>query len=279
MKMLGRAMRAIWNGLDAYLTMFFAIAVATASFLGVANSPVVAASTLAIFFLIAINILRNRGFENDHHQSIRRIEENLDQLVASRVKNSAFDTQDEAYAYLIEYLKEHPVKGIKATLIQYSGSTSLRVMRQLLKSGADVTLFVLHEDTATAIGSQEQAERITQRLKTFEGDLGDDFHPDRLHICKYRPPASLSAVSIDGVLLFIGWYTYDPVNRARHKSNWPHDTVEISGHDIAGYLAWKNTPEYDSLMKTFHHIVQRYMDELALPAGEGATASLVVRIE
>ena len=76
-----------------------------------------------------------------------------------------------------------------------------------------------------------------------------------------------------------GWYTYDPVDWMRPRPSWPDDTVEISGHDIGGYLAWKNTPEYDNLMKTFTHIVQRYEHELKRPASEGAAPRLVEKVE
>ena len=53
----------------------------------------IAASTLAIFFLIAINILRNRRFEESHHQSIEAIKQDVKRWSTSRYDNLSFDTR------------------------------------------------------------------------------------------------------------------------------------------------------------------------------------------
>ncbi len=170
-------------------------------------------------------------------------------LANRRIRFKVFGNQEEAYHHLFHMVQRYGAK--EASLFQYSGQTSLSLLRMLLRVGAEVTVFLQHENRAASIGSQFQAERIRRTMRDLWSDLGSDLsEPDKLKLYKYDPPSSMSALKIDHRVICMGWYTYEYKGRREHPS-FSNDTVEVSGHDRAAVVLWKETEEFQVLDETF----------------------------
>jgi hypothetical protein len=160
----------------------------------------------------------------------------------------SFEHQEDAYHFLISMISRYGAH--EAVFIQYSCQTSMPVLRKLLRVGAEVTLFIQHEDTAAKIGSQFQADRIIRTTRTLRTDLGNSLpEPDKLNIYKYRPPCSMSAIKIDNRILYMGWYTYE-LKEPAGQDDYPNDTIEFSGHDRAAVVVWKGLANSPTLNTT-----------------------------
>jgi hypothetical protein len=170
-----------------------------------------------------------------------------------------FEYQEDAYHSLIGMMIQR--YGAKeAVLLQYSCHTCLPVLRMLLRKGAKVTVFIQHEDTAAAIGSQLQADLIRDTTNNLRSNLGNTLvEPDKLKIYKYRVPSSMSAIKIDNRILCMGWYTYEQKKRLDDKT-YPDDTIDISGHDRAAVVVYKGTNEFQVLDKMFSLLEKNYRE-------------------
>jgi hypothetical protein len=156
-----------------------------------------------------------------------------------RAHIQTFEEQEDAYDFLIDMIRKYGAK--KATLLQYSCTTSLSTLRRILRVGAEVTLFIQHEDTAAKIGSQLQANRIISTVRNLRSNLGDALSdPEKLKVFKYRPPCSMSAIKIDNRILYIGYYTYES-KEATNQESYPSDTIDLSGHDRAAIVTWQDS--------------------------------------
>ena len=182
--------------------------------------------------------------------------------------SKSFEHQEEAYDFLISMIRRYGAK--EAVFIQYSCNTSMPVLRRLLRAGAEVTVFIQHEETATKIGSQFQADRIISAARNLRSNLGDSLlDPQKLKVYKYRPPCSMSAIKIDNRVLYMGWYTYE-LKEPSGEGDHPDDIIDFSGHDRAAIVAWQradnsqasNTLEevndFQALAKTFNMLEQNY---------------------
>jgi hypothetical protein len=74
----------------------------------------------------------------------------------------------------------------------------------------------------------------------LRSNLGDALsNPEKLKVFKYRPPCSMSAIKIDDRILYIGYYTYES-KEATDQESYPNDTIDLSGHDRAALVTWKD---------------------------------------
>lgn len=200
------------------------------------NIPLILSWTLITLGVLAISIRRDRKTE-------KRI-------------NKIFAQQHDAYRYLIEVINHYGAK--EAVFIQYSGQTSLDVLRTVLSNGARATVFLQHEDIAAKLGSQLQSNRIRESSHGLHIHLGRNLpQAENLKIYKYTTPGSVSAIKIDNRVLCMGWYTYEKVNHSNHK-HYSNDEVAISGHDVAALVVWRGTDEFEALDKTFSMLEINY---------------------
>lgn len=255
---MSQQVQRVWKGflknIDVYTVIVIAIVL---SFFSIAGPPsdsvrIVLSGTLAILAILAFSILKNR-------QTHVKIEKVLEQISKdSPAKNRAFKGQEDAYKLLETYVNNHRVR--EAVMLQYSCITGLGLLRALLRNGAKVTVYIQHEETSKSMGSQEQAHRVVHTCEFLRGNLADLFKPDKLKIRKYRAPSSVSAVKIDKQVLFMGWYTYEHVDASLRNPAYPADSVQVSGHDVAAVVVWKDTEEFEALDKTFRMLEKNYQN-------------------
>lgn len=170
--------------------------------------------------------------------------------------NKAFNEQRLAYRTLVDIINHYGVE--EASFIQYSGQKCSEVLHTVLSRGGKATVFIQHEDTAAKLGSQLQANRIIESVRSSLSDLDRKFSKSaRLKVYKYTTPASISAIKIDDLVLCMGWYTYEKVDRA-DRSHYRDDQVSVSGHDRAALVAWKGTYEFEMLKQTFLLMEENY---------------------
>lgn len=240
------AFKRLWQSflknLDVYLIIGGGFAGAVVAFLqglqGQVNNLYISSLTLSILGFLAISLLRDRQ-SSKKDQSFQ-----------------IFEEQHDAYRFLIDVINQYGAR--KAILFQYSSTMSLSVVRVLLSKGAQVTVFVQHEDTATQIGSQLQADRIKTTTRGILSELRRTPQKlDKLKIYKFRTPGTVSAVKIDDRLLCMGWYTYERV-APTDQEHYGDDTVAVSGHDVATLIAWQGSREFTVLDKMFTKLEENY---------------------
>ena len=246
------------NNWDVYLVIIVGTFTLFLSVFGQIGSTVILPLVLTMLGIIAISIRRDRHIDKTVMYSL----EELSGGVKSLAKNKAFEEQEKAYDYLIrEVINKYGAK--EAVLLQYSCTTSLRVVRALLGQGARVTVYIQHEETASNVGSQFQADRIRSTTNSLRSDLGkmakNLARSDQLKIFKYRSPGSVSAIKIDNRVLCMGWYMYEYEMAENHlHSGYPNDTIEVSGHDVAALVVWSGTEEFEELEKTFSYQLKNF---------------------
>jgi hypothetical protein len=241
---------------DVYLVIVVGSVTLILSVLGQINSTAVLPLTLTMLGIIAVSIRRDRHIDTTIMDTL----EELSSDVKSLAKNRTFEQQDQAYNYLIEeVINKYGAR--EAVLIQYSCTTSLRVVRALLNQGARVTLYIQHEEIANNVGSQFQADRIITTANNLRSDLGklarNLAKSGQLKVYKYRSPGSVSAIKIDNRVLCMGWYIYERAENLSN-SNYASDTIEVSGHDVAALVVWRDTDEFNELEKTFSLLEKNY---------------------
>lgn len=252
-----RVWKAFLKNIDVYTVIVIAIVLSFYSIVGLSStSPssiqIVSSGTLAILAILAFSLLKNR-------QTHEKIEKALEQLSkASPAKNRAFKGQEDAYRLLETYINSHRVR--EAVLLQYSCTTSLGLLRTLLRKGANVTVYIQHEETSKSVGSEEQAKQVVRTCEGLRGQLADLYKPGKLKIRKYRAPGSVSAVKIDKHVLCMGWYTYEHVDASNRNPVHSADSIQVSGHDVAAVVVWKDTEEFEALDKTFRTLEENYQN-------------------
>jgi hypothetical protein len=196
---LQRLLRRALKNWDTYAVIFLALIFGVG---GVIGEPLqwVVSGTLLVLGLLAYSSLRLRLSEEDKQQVFVQKE------------------QREAYSRLIEeYVKHKQIK--KAVLIQYSCTTAISLLEELLIWSESVVLYVQSEDIPGNGGSREQAERIAWSLTHMPGELRTHYNAEKLAIYKYHVPGSITAVKIDDDVILMGWYFYLHVNDDDEK---PH---------------------------------------------------------
>lgn len=244
---------------DVYLVIVVGTFTLLLSVLSQINSTAILPLVLTMLGIIAISIRRDRHID----MSVMDSPLDLSGQVKSLAKNRAFEQQGEAYNYLIqEVINKYGAR--EAVLIQYSCTTCMRVVRALLSQGARVTVYIQHEETAINLGSKFQANRIREKTNNLPSDLGKlarilskPAKPGQLKVYKYPSPGSVSAIKIDNRVLCMGWYIYEQAENLANSS-YASDTIEVSGHDVAALVVWKDTEEFNELEKTFSLLEKNY---------------------
>lgn len=249
--MLARLWKDIQDSWELYAAIGLSILFFFLGFFGFPNG-MIASLTLVVLGILAASLRRQRGIENRISRALQAMSQDIHGLVTNQV----FDEQEQAYQFLCDWIDKYGAK--KAVLFQYSCNTSMGVVRALMRKGAQVTVYIQHEDTAKQIGSAFQAERIINRVRGLKGDLGKRLAtPDNLKLYKYRSPASVSAIKIDDRVLCMGWYLYERQDQPHHP-DFKNDTAEISAHDVAAIIAFAGTSEYNKLLKTFQTLEENF---------------------
>lgn len=249
--MLTRLWKDVQESWELYAAIGLSILFFFLGFFGFPNG-MIASLTLVVLGILAGSLRRQRGIENRIGKALQTMSQDIHGLVTNQV----FEEQEQAYQFLCDWIDKYGAK--KAVLIQYSCNTSMSVVRALMRKGAQVTVYIQHESTATQIGSAFQAERITNRVRGLKGDLGKRLAtPDNLKLYKYRSPASVSAIKIDDRVLCMGWYLYERQDQPHHP-DFKNDTTEISAHDVAAMIAFTGTSEYNKLLKTFQTLEENF---------------------
>lgn len=179
-----RARRRPWRGVFSNLDFVIDLMIATAtiiislgtfiySIVGKASPAVISSGTLAILGLLGYSVLRNR-------QTDQTIKLSLDDLAHALPARSlaAYAQREAAYKDLETYVATRRVR--RAVLIQYSGTMCMDLVKALLSSGAHVTLYLQHEETAKLVGSAEQQDRITARRRWLRGELAGEYDLSKL---------------------------------------------------------------------------------------------------
>lgn len=245
---IGRFWSAFLKDFDVYIVIGSAIAVAPLTIIGTKSLQLVLAATLTMLALLAVSLLRNR-------QTDQRVERRLAEILKTTSRtNRAYVKQKEAYEELQRYVGSHVVN--HATLVQYSCKSAKGVLEALLQKGAQVTVYIQHEDVPESLHAWEQVHLIHNAFVDLPGDLASAWNPDLLTVYKYRVPSSLSGVNIDDEVLAVSWYLYERPDPEHPNPSFPEDEVEVSGHDVGGILVWKGTPEFDALKTTFDRLAQ-----------------------
>lgn len=241
---------AFLKNADVYVVIGIAVILSLFAIISTNSLQFVLSGTLAILALLAFSLLKNR-------QTDERMEHTLaDMLKANSATNRAYSRQEYAYRDLIHYAETHVVN--TATLVQYSCASAKDLVKALLSRGAKVTVYVQHEDFPGSLGSKEQVKRIRDAFDYLPSELGTAWDADKLSVYKYRVPGSISAVNIDDEVLAMSWYLYENIDEDNRNPLFEDDPVEVSGHDVAGLIVWKGTPEFDALKETFDRLVRRH---------------------
>jgi hypothetical protein len=232
---------------------------------GRAQAQIVSAGILVVLVLLASGMLILDSRQNNE---TRKALESMAQVIAYKDvvqpyqasgltgRLDTYSTQADAYRFLEDYLETHPAR--QAVLLQYSGISSRSLLRALLRTGTSVTLYIQHQDTASAVGMKEQAERIEVSIRFLRGELGGLYDATRLKIYRFRPPSSISGVKLDADVLCMGWYTYEYVDDSNQSPYYLTDSSQLSGHDVAAVMCWKGSAAFAALDQTFTMLQRSY---------------------
>lgn len=264
MDKLRKSLKEFQKNWDAYTVIyggiFIGVLTIVLSIFSITYIAVVLSFTLCMLGLLAVSIRKDRSTDEKIMKSLLEQTNTLSSLT----KNQTFEQLCDAYKHLIKIIEQYGAK--EAILLQYSSSSAVDLVRTLLSKGAIVTIYIQDEQTAKQIGSQLQSDRIIFSYRNFQTSLGRLFNPDKLKVWKYPAPCSMCAVKIDNLVLCMGWYVYEQVDRTDYN-DYSTDTVEVSGHDIAAMVVWEGTQDFKALDKTFRtmkEIYEKYSEEVPL---------------
>lgn len=207
------------------------------------------ATLIAVVIVTAIGVV---FLAVDSRNSIQ----SLTDRIGANLSNKAYLEQADMYRDIAKYVENKKVK--KAILIQYSSVSATNLLRKLASKGALVNVYVMNPEYAV---SRMQAERIRTGIKQLPGVLPVS-GSYKLIIHEYEALASIRAVKIDEELIGIGWYTYEHI--VKSDKNYPDDRVEISGHDVAGLLLFRGSPEYELFDKMIMNQVVNYKEYIKI---------------
>ncbi len=234
LRKLHRLGKIIWDNLDLTFLLSASVYFGIRSYIGMIPDP----TAISALILIALGLLAI---------SMLRIRTHFDKTVEKINRADVFETQEEMYAVLENYIEDHRVR--RATLIQYSGQRVNRIVRKLVSQGADVTLFVQSEDTAQKY-SNAQVPRIKEFPEFIKTEFNEAFKKEKsrgtLELCVYDPPASLRAINI---------YKYVDEDE---KQMYPDDDIKLLGHNQPGKLLYYGGREFDVMNDLFEHLVENF---------------------
>lgn len=244
----------------AAASAFVGLVLGVLSIFGVNDLKILLAVTQVTLGSLSWNIFRNQLDNQSRNASIDQMA-GLVKDTATVVRNLSapmiFDRQKVPYDQLLHDIAENGAR--KAVFIQYSGQQSAEVLQAVLRSpGAVATVYLQDERTAAKIGSGRQAARIAHSIHNTLSDWRRNFVGlSQLHVYTCTMPMSVRAVMIDDRIICMGWYTYEPDDRA-DAGDYRDDTVAVSGDDIATVVARRGTHEFDALNSTLAMLISKY---------------------
>ena len=261
--------RNIVNNGDSYLEGIGALIAAILTGIGIIPTQVVDSFICGIFVIIAWSLLRNRWASDRSYKEIKDIKEKIPAVTSV----DFYYTQEGAERHLIDYVTEQKNRGtavMKAYLLQCSISAG-SMARRLIENDVDVTIFILDEVVASAMGSKHQNSAITKSIDSLITDLIDPSEASKLKIYKYKTPCSIYGIAFDDSILCMSWYSYLAHDR---NNDWMlprecrDDKLIIRGHDRAAIIIRSDHPHFESLKDTFDKQVKNYQDNSILyPTG------------
>lgn len=250
MYQVGQHLKEKW---DIYVSVSIAILTAIFRILGLATDTVVLASILALLAFLAVNILRNRWTDEKLQDTIKQLEAHL----PLESELAIYATQEEAEDFLKRRIAAHPPHD--AVVIQYSVSTDL--LKKLIETNANVKVFMQHEDTATKIGSRQQAFNIQTAFEAVSVSLPRPLARYPVEIYKYYTPGTINGIRIDDEILCMSWYVYeqaDDDNRFKLMRQFTDDAILVFNHNRVAVVAEKGYKGFDALDKTFRVLEEHY---------------------
>jgi hypothetical protein len=150
-----------------------------------------------------------------------------------------------------------------AEMIQYRGRYSETLIRPLIESGAEISVFLQHPATALLVGASISGERLYAAPHDIDDALSRSNRyrelKDNLSVYRYLVPAALSAVKIDDRVVMASWYIHDPLEGLANHSAVMGDLTDLRGHDNAAIVAYADAKD------AFKHIgdmIERHLREL-----------------
>jgi hypothetical protein len=154
-------------------------------------------------------------------------------------------SQESAYRELCASVADHKVK--RAVLIQFTNVLASELTIELIRSGVqEIDVYVRDEQV-------EYSTISRRRMKTAREDLDIRIRnllisqrtglSCRLRWHRYKPPASLRAVLLEGRALVVGWYTYRQATEPERDAAY-----SLRGSETPGLLSMNcDSPEFNLL--------------------------------
>lgn len=237
----------------AILSAIAAVVLAVLTSSGFALTAWVLAATAATLIALLGGNVRDRLNTRSTDKEMHRMADTLADLSLAirHMTRVVYKDQDEPYAQVREHISQTEVRN--AIFLQYSGEKCSREIDAVLrKGGTSVVVYLQAEQTALDLGSDYQAGRIAQSIKTLRGWRRKYEGMSELAVYQCDVPMAVRAVMIDDRLLCMGWYFYGP-DSIKH----PEDSMDVSGHDIATVIAFRGTENFDALSDTFRKVLTR----------------------
>ena len=177
-----------------------------------------------------------------------------------------YRTQDKMYRELANLVEKKGAEN--ATLIQYSCTTAMPLVKALLEANAKVTIYVQDPATACAIGSITQQDKILGHINSLQGEVQD--HENNLTVRQYSTPASAAIVKIDSEVVAIGWYVYRKVDSSNRRRLDKRDSVEILAHNVPCIVAYRKSRDYSTIRAHVDWLIESFSQHSIkiLPANE-----------
>lgn len=182
-------------------------------------------------------------------------------------KNLEIDSQDTLYGELIHWIKQKKRVPKKITFIHHSGFVLInQVLDQLICLDTEIYLYQQTSkmwDTLNLVGdTKERLSRVEKEMHRREVNRKrlENRHKARLHIKRFRSPASLRAILVDDEALIISWYLYyfDPQNEPK---------TGITGSENPGILLFRGSPEFQPLYEMLVRVCED-LDRESVKEGE-----------
>ncbi|HVR37810.1 MAG TPA: hypothetical protein VMU84_01850 [Thermoanaerobaculia bacterium] len=165
-----------------------------------------------------------------------------------------YSTQERMYRELADMVERDGAK--TAVLLQYSCNTGLPLVRALLDSSADVTVYMQNPSTAATIGSSLQHNRIQSHIDALPSELQDAIAG--FTAFTIPAPVSVAAARIDQDVIAVGWYTYLHVDFSNQRHVAAGDKVKVVAHDVPCVVARRGSAEFEVLNRFFDRLLQNY---------------------
>lgn len=121
-----------------------------------------------------------------------------------RANNCFFSAQIEADGTLNEYLRD--VHGKEAHIIAVSSSRMNQYIEMLLQNDCGIKLLMQHPRRTNDKKEQELITGTYHKSLDYAESIGKS---NKLDVAFYDVPASIRGISIKGVVVAVGWYTYE----------------------------------------------------------------------